>query len=97
MSDYTPSDDEIRAEYLARYSHANVRDRYDADLMMAGFEDGARWAAGRTAVLAEQAEPEWEYVYEDAEADRPTMRRRKAGPWQPVPADETEGAGDAES
>ncbi|WP_420114532.1 hypothetical protein [Pseudactinotalea sp.] len=36
-------------------------------------------------VVAE--EPEWEYGYDsiaDAEAERPTMRRRKAGPWVPV-------------
>ncbi|WP_424936689.1 MULTISPECIES: hypothetical protein [Bacteria] len=57
MSDYTPTDDEIRAEYLSRYSHANIRDRYDADLMMAGFEDGVRWAAEvRAAALAGQGE-----------------------------------------
>lgn len=36
--------DEIRKEALSVYSHANVRDRYDADLMMAGFSDGAEWA-----------------------------------------------------
>ena len=38
-------------------------------------------------VLAEQGEPEWEYGYDsiaDAEAERPTLRRRKAGPWEPV-------------
>lgn len=36
-------------------------------------------------------EPEWEYGYEsiaDAEAERPTMRRRKAGPWLPVEQEE---------
>lgn len=33
-----------KAESLRRYSHANVRDRYDADLLMAGFQDGASWA-----------------------------------------------------
>ncbi len=34
----------VRAEALNRYSHKNVRDRYDADLLMAGFSDGAKWA-----------------------------------------------------
>lgn len=36
--------DDAHTEALRRYSHANVRDRYDADLLMAGFEDGAQWA-----------------------------------------------------
>ena len=40
---------EIRTAYLAEYSHAKVRDRYDADLLMAGFADGARWLAARQA------------------------------------------------
>lgn len=35
---------EARAEALSRYSHAHVRDRYDADLLIAGFEEGAAWA-----------------------------------------------------
>lgn len=39
------TEEEIKQEYLNRYSHANVRDRYDADLLMAGFADGAAWAA----------------------------------------------------
>ncbi|MBG9885336.1 hypothetical protein ABE10_01795, partial [Bacillus toyonensis] len=34
------------------------RSPYDADLMMAGFAEGARWAAERAAALRE---PEWEY------------------------------------
>lgn len=29
------------------YSHKQVRDRYDADLLMAGFQEGAVWAAAR--------------------------------------------------
>ena len=33
-----------RTEALNRYSHENVRDRYDADLMLAGFADGAEWS-----------------------------------------------------
>lgn len=44
--------DEARRESVERasldaYSHEKVRDRYDADLMMAGFEDGAEWQAAR--------------------------------------------------
>ncbi|MBG9886981.1 hypothetical protein ABE10_10730, partial [Bacillus toyonensis] len=34
------------------------RSPYDADLMMAGFAEGARWAAERAAALRD---PEWEY------------------------------------
>ena len=39
--------DEARAQALVEYAHGKVRDRYDADLMMAGFEDGAAWQAKR--------------------------------------------------
>ncbi|WP_171024165.1 hypothetical protein [Microbacterium sp. 5K110] len=35
---------DARQEAISRYSHKNVRDRYDADLLMAGFEEGAAWA-----------------------------------------------------
>ena len=38
---------EARAQALVEYAHGKVRDRYDADLMMAGFEDGAAWQAKR--------------------------------------------------
>lgn len=48
--------DEIRREALSLYSHANVRDRYDADLMMAGFTDGAEWADAHPAVPRPTAE-----------------------------------------
>ena len=93
MSDHTPTTEEVRESY--------ARSRFwpaAQDPARAAFFD--RWLAAhdaevRAAALAEQG-VEWEYVYEsieDAEADRPTMRRRKAGPWLPVPADETEGAG----
>lgn len=40
-------EDEARTEALTKYSHQNVRDRYDADLMMVGFVDGAEWQASR--------------------------------------------------
>lgn len=42
---------EARAQALVQYTHAKVRDRYDADLLMAGFEDGAKWQASRTDAL----------------------------------------------
>ena len=46
------------AEQLARveYSHAKVRDRYDADLMMAGFSDGFMECASRLPSEEELAE-----------------------------------------
>ena len=45
--------DGARAEALSRYSHADVRDRYDADLLMAGFVDGAEWQASRKVEVTE--------------------------------------------
>ena len=50
--------DEAREEALSRYSHANVRDRYDADLLMAGFADGAAWQAERDAERIRKLEAE---------------------------------------
>lgn len=46
------------AEVLARaeHSHAKVRDRYDADLMMAGFSDGFTECASRLPSEEELAE-----------------------------------------
>lgn len=49
--------DEIRKQALSVYSHAKVRDRYDADLMMAGFSDGAEWADAHPAAPEPQGEP----------------------------------------
>ena len=49
--------DEIRKEALSVYSHANVRDRYDADLMMAGFSDGVEWADAHPVAPEPQGEP----------------------------------------
>lgn len=49
MTDITLTDEEIKAEARRRYNHQSVRDRYDADLLMAGFEDGASWAVERIA------------------------------------------------
>ena len=45
----TLTDAEIRSAGLSEYSHEKVRDRYDADLLMAGFADGIRWLAARQA------------------------------------------------
>lgn len=36
------------------YSHKQVRDRYDADLLIAGFQEGAVWAAARGTPTREQ-------------------------------------------
>lgn len=68
----------LRAEWEAERSE--VRHTFDSDDCVTNECDCA---------LAEQGteEPEWEYGYgsiADAEAERPTMRRRKAGPWVPV-------------
>ena len=49
--------EEARVQARDEYSHAKVRDRYDADLMMAGFEDGAVWQADRETEDAEPVAP----------------------------------------
>ncbi|WP_233615336.1 hypothetical protein, partial [Leucobacter chromiisoli] len=36
-----------RRQALVEYQHSKVRDRYDADLMMAGFSDGFTECASR--------------------------------------------------
>lgn len=48
---------DARQESLSRYSHVNVRDRYDADLLMAGFQDGAAWAQDRARLGIRQQGP----------------------------------------
>ena len=45
---------EARAQALVQYTHAKVRDRYDADLLMAGFEDGAEWQASRKVEVIDE-------------------------------------------
>ncbi|WP_431863007.1 hypothetical protein [Microbacterium algeriense] len=70
MSEYTPTTEESKQEALRRYSHANVRDRYDADLLMAGFADGAKWVASQAACVVAE-EPEWEYGIRPEDDDVP--------------------------
>lgn len=41
------SDETTRKVALDRYSHEHVRDRYDADLLIQGFQDGAEWQRSR--------------------------------------------------
>ena len=50
----------VKRAYLDAYSHGRVRDRYDADLMMAGFEDGAEWQAARDRECITELEAEVE-------------------------------------
>ena len=111
MTNYTPSEQEVREHYAEDH-----RDRYGSRLDAAdGFD---RWLAAhdaevRASVLAEQGEPEWEYGIEytpktgvakwhdGLESARRRLRymrrthawahdtarivrRRKAGPWEPV-------------
>jgi hypothetical protein len=78
MTEYTPTTEEVRqAITYGEPAWGPMFDRWLA----------AHDAEVRASVLTEQGEPEWEYGYdsmEDAEAERPTTRRRKAGPWLPV-------------
>lgn len=45
-----PIEEAAREAAREAYSHAVIRDRYDADLMSAGFHDGASWAVNRVTV-----------------------------------------------
>lgn len=90
-SSATPTIEAVRATYATDYYMTDVRGGVTAEERAAAFD---RWLAAhdaevRAGVVAE--EPEWEYAYDsiaDAEAERPSVRRRKAGPWVPVKQEE---------